>query len=65
VAYSVAEVAQALGVSRQTVVRWIAAGDLEAVDLRGPGAKRPKLRVRAAAVEKFLAARALASGKGS
>lgn len=47
--------AELFGVTRHTIARWIAAGDLPAFDIGTPG--RPRLRVLASAVEAFQAAR--------
>lgn len=56
-ALSVTDAAKALGVSRWTVYRLIAAKDLPAADVAPTGSKRPKTRVPAEAIAAFLAAR--------
>lgn len=56
-ALSVTDTAEAIGVSRWTVYRLIAAGDLPAADVAPTGSKRAKTRVPAEAIAAFLAAR--------
>lgn len=50
--YSTTEVADLLGVRRQTVTRWIGAGRLPAFDIGSPG--RPRLRVTEAALRAYI-----------
>lgn len=52
--HSTAEVAEMLGVHRQTVHRWVTSGRLAAFDIGVPG--RPRLRVTDAALREFIAA---------
>lgn len=55
------EVAEALGVSSRTVGYWIATGALRAVNLsRDPRSRKPRWRVLADDLERFLAARSTA-----
>lgn len=49
--------ADKLQVAPNTVYRLIASGDLRAVDMTVPGAKRPKTRVRRDDLEAFINAR--------
>jgi excisionase family DNA binding protein len=53
---SVEEVAEALGVSRQTVSRMITEGSLPAICLRS-GRRKKVLRIRPEALERWLAAK--------
>jgi excisionase family DNA binding protein len=53
---SVEEVAEALGVSRQTVSRMIAEGSLPAICLRS-GRRKKVLRIRPEALDRWLAAK--------
>lgn len=54
--YSTSEVAALLGVTRPTVHRWVAQGQIAAFDIRGKGARRARLRFTALAVNAFIAA---------
>ena len=54
-AYSCADVAELLGVTRQTVHRWVIEGRLAAFDIGVPA--RPRLRVTEATIRDFIAAR--------
>ena len=58
-AYSVPEVAHALGVSRQTVDRLIAAGELRAIKT-GPG-RTSRVLIPVAAVDDYLTRQAVQS----
>ena len=58
---STGRVAQLLGCSHAHVRRLIECGVLDAVDVRLPGAPRPKWAVSFASVERFVAARAPAA----
>ena len=51
--YSVAEVADIVGVTRQTVRSWIAKGELAAINLRG----NQGFRIAREALDRFLASR--------
>jgi excisionase family DNA binding protein len=56
--YSVRDVCERYAVSEHTVLTWIRSGELRAVNVgRRPGAKRPRWRIAAAALEAFEAAR--------
>jgi excisionase family DNA binding protein len=44
--HTVQEIAEYLGCSDMHVYRLIAAGELRTVDIGGPDAKRPKIRIR-------------------
>ncbi|MCP2339234.1 helix-turn-helix transcriptional regulator [Actinomadura rupiterrae] len=61
----ISETATILGVSRATVYRLIAAGDLAATDAAPTGARAPKTRVSDDAIEKFIAARTRSARKKS
>lgn len=52
--HSTTEVANLLGVHRQTVHRWVTSGRLAAFDIGVPG--RPRLRVTEASLREFVAA---------
>lgn len=52
--HSTVEVADLLGVHRQTVHRWVTTGRLAAFDIGTPG--RPRLRVTDVALREFIAA---------
>ena len=55
---TVAAVAECFGVTQATVLAWIHAGELKAVNVsRSPGAKRPRWRVTQAALAAFETAR--------
>jgi hypothetical protein len=47
------DVAQRYGVDQHTVLAWIAAGLLPAVDVRRPGAARPRWRIEEADLAEF------------
>jgi excisionase family DNA binding protein len=56
---TVADVAELHSVSAGTVLTWIRAGELAAVNVgRRPGARKPRWRITAAALERFEAWRA-------
>lgn len=56
--YSLKEIAKALDVCEKTVLLWIKAGELTAVNVSRCGrSKRPRLRVRQSAIDAFLASR--------
>ena len=48
-----------LGVSSATVIGWIRAGELRAVDLARRGASRPRYRISREELDRFLAGRAV------
>lgn len=54
---TIPQTAEKLSVATNTVYRLIACGDLRAVDMTVPGAKRPKTRVRRDDLEAFIDAR--------
>jgi excisionase family DNA binding protein len=54
---TIPETADELGISPNTVYKMIACGDLRAVDMAVPGAKKPKTRVRHEDLEAFIDAR--------
>jgi excisionase family DNA binding protein len=54
---TVADVATHARVKADTVLAWIHAGDLRAVNVASPGCKRPRWRIEPAELDKFLAAR--------
>jgi excisionase family DNA binding protein len=57
-AFTVAQVAERLGVSEGVVLSWIAAGELKAVNVsRSPRPRRPRWRVTAGQLEAFEAGR--------
>lgn len=59
--HSVDDVARRYAVGQKTVLEWIRAGDLLAVDVsRSTRAKKKRLRITAAALEAFEAARTTA-----
>lgn len=47
------QVARLLAVSPDKVLAWIAAGELAAFDVRGPGATRPRWRIEQTALDAF------------
>ena len=52
--YSVAEIAEILGVSMSTVLTWIKRGELIAIcSSKNPKSQKPRFRVDAAAFEQF------------
>jgi len=52
--YDAAEIATEMGVDVKTVLHWIHAGELEAVNVaRDPQAKRPRWKISAAALRAF------------
>ena len=51
------EVAQLWHCDKDTVYRAIYAGDLPWIDLRAPGARRARVRIRRSAAHKFMADR--------
>ena len=56
--YSVRDISERYAVSEHTVLGWIGNGELRAVNVgRRPGAKKPRWRITAAALEAFEAAR--------
>jgi hypothetical protein len=57
----VAEVAARYGVTEHTVLGWVAAGDLRALDVRRAGARRPRWRVTPEALAEFEARRSPAA----
>lgn len=60
-ALTAGEVATRLGVSRETVCGWIAAGELRALNVsRSKAAKRPTWRITQAALDAFEASRTAA-----
>jgi excisionase family DNA binding protein len=54
---TIPETADELGISPNTVYKMIACGDLRAVDMAVPGARRPKTRIRLEDLESFIEAR--------
>jgi len=52
-ALSPPQVARQLAVKPDTVLAWIAAGELAAVDVRRPGAKRPRWRITQDSLDAF------------
>ena len=50
---SVVELAERYRVSRETVLAWVDAGSLKAIDVSPPGAKRRRLRFSAEQIEEF------------
>ncbi len=54
---TIASAAQRLGCSDMHVYRLIAAGELDAVDIAQPGARRPKTRVSEANLASYIKAR--------
>lgn len=59
---TVAEAGERCGISRQSVERLIAAGELEAIDVRSSGT-RPRLRIAEVELERWLKTRAIKSTK--
>lgn len=56
--YGIPDVCERYGVSEGTVLSWIHAGELRAINVgRTPGARKPRWRVTAQALEDFEAAR--------
>jgi len=55
--HTINEAAALLRVSRATVYRLIATGDLESVDVAPTGSRSPKTRVSADAIARFIEAR--------
>lgn len=55
------EVARQVRRRRETVQAWIEAGELKAVDVRGPGDRSPVYRVRPADLDSFLLERLAAA----
>ncbi len=52
--FTVADLTERYGVSEHTVLGWIRSGELKAFSVgRSPGAKKPRWRVSAEAVESF------------
>jgi excisionase family DNA binding protein len=51
------QVARLLAVKADKVLAWIGAGELAAVDVRSPGATRPRWRITQEALDGFLARR--------
>lgn len=51
------ELAKFLGVSKDKVLAWIHAGQLQAIDVRSPDSSRPQYRIPGDAVHAFSAAR--------
>jgi len=51
--YTAAALAELYGVKVDTVLAWIHAGELAAVDVSRPGSQRPRWRISADAVEAF------------
>lgn len=49
----VKEIARRYGVKSQVVLAWIAKGQLAAIDVKRPGAKRPSWRVEPAELQRF------------
>jgi excisionase family DNA binding protein len=61
--FTVADLERRYGVSQSTVLGWIAAGELKAVNVgRRPGAKKPRWRISQAALDAFEAVRTPAGG---
>lgn len=58
--YSASEVAAYLGVTRQTVHRWVAIGRLSGFNIGGPG--RARIRITSDVLDAFIAGRALVAG---
>lgn len=58
-AYTPPALARLLGVRADTVVAWIRAGELPAVDVSRPGTQRPRYRVLPDEWERFLRRRAV------
>lgn len=58
--YSAIEVAAMLGVSRQTVHRWVAIGRLSGFNIGGPN--KTRIRIPSHVLEAFIADRALTPG---
>lgn len=58
--YSTTEVATLLGVTRQTVHRWVATGRLAGFNIGGPG--RARIRVTKRVVEAFIDSNPVATG---
>jgi excisionase family DNA binding protein len=54
--YSVRQVAESLGIGRDKILRWIAAGLLPAMNL-GAGSTRPRWRISREALDAFLKSR--------
>ena len=54
---TIPETADELGISPNTVYKMIACGDLRAVDMAVPGARRPKTRVREEDLVSFIESR--------
>jgi len=54
---TVKQAAEALGVSDDTVYRYIADGDLDTTDVARRGSVRAKTRIPRKSIEKFIAAR--------
>lgn len=57
--YTTREAGEILGVTAMSVWRYVKAGRLRAVNLAGPDATRPKLRIRADDLQKFIDNRTL------
>jgi excisionase family DNA binding protein len=54
---TIPETGRELGISPTTVYKMIACGDLRAVDMSVPGARKPKTRIRQEDLESFINAR--------
>lgn len=54
---TVVEAAEALGVSDDTVYRYIADGDLDVTDVARKGSRRAKTRIPRKSIERFIARR--------
>lgn len=61
--YALAEIAESLGVCVETVARWVASGEMRAVNVsRDRRSRKPRLRVLQADLDQFLSARATDHG---
>jgi excisionase family DNA binding protein len=58
--FTVPQVAHALGVTDETVYRWIKSGELKAVDLSTRRGRRPRYGIDKSVVDEFLANRRVA-----
>lgn len=54
---TIAQAGDRMSTKKDTTYRLIYSGALEAIDLRVPGAKRPKWRIPASAIDALIAAR--------
>lgn len=60
--FTIEQVAQRYGVTQHTVLGWVRAGEMRAVNVgRRPGGRRPRWRITQAALDEFEAGRTAAA----